>query len=207
MREKIIGLFGTCGKSKWRDHFIRTYETDTISYFNPVKKDWKPEDAVNEANHMANDEIIVIAILGETFSTASLAEVGFAVINTLLDQSKYAIIYLEKEVTAELKDSNPQAAKESNNARKIVWQHLLKVTEATDRIYLAESLEDARNKSLEYYNEYYSPQTKKIEVKEEVVEITKNRHQELLQSETTLDKLIGAGVDNWQGYYEALFGE
>ena len=53
-----IGLFGTCGGSKWRDKFIAKYNERGIEFFNPQKDDWKPEDAEIEADHLANDGVI-----------------------------------------------------------------------------------------------------------------------------------------------------
>ena len=39
---------------------------------------------------------------------------------------------------------------------------------------------------------------------EEMVEITKARHEELLEAEAKLDALRAHGVDNWDGYGDAM---
>ena len=71
-----IGLFGTCGNSKWRDSFIKDYEKEGIDYYNPQVDNWKPEDAKVEAEHLANDKIILFPVTRETSGLGSLVTVG-----------------------------------------------------------------------------------------------------------------------------------
>ncbi len=44
-----IGMFGTCGGSKWREPFKARYEELGISFFDPNKENWQESDAVKEA--------------------------------------------------------------------------------------------------------------------------------------------------------------
>ena len=39
---------------------------------------------------------------------------------------------------------------------------------------------------------------------EEMINISKERYEELLQSEKELNALYSCGVDNWEGYEEAM---
>lgn len=61
----IIGLFGTCGKSKWRDSFVASYTELGINFYNPLVANWTPACAVEEAEHLASDEIILFPVTAE----------------------------------------------------------------------------------------------------------------------------------------------
>jgi hypothetical protein len=34
-KKPIIGLFGTCGNSTWREDFIELYNNEGLEYYNP----------------------------------------------------------------------------------------------------------------------------------------------------------------------------
>lgn len=92
-----IGLFGTCGKSTWRVPFMTRYTELGIPYFNPQVEDWKPEDAVIEAEHLADDDVILFPVTSETYATGSLAETGFSILNAVrLDDRRDFIILIEQ---------------------------------------------------------------------------------------------------------------
>ena len=74
-----IGLFGTCGNSIWRNDFIAKYNALNINFFNPQKEGWTPEDAQIEAEHLAEDSLILFPVLSETYGLGSLVETGFSV--------------------------------------------------------------------------------------------------------------------------------
>ena len=83
MLKKCIGLFGTCGTSTFRkDLFIPKYESiglkDGVDFFNPQVKNWSPNCAVLEAQHLAEDSIILFPITHETYGLGSLSEIGFS---------------------------------------------------------------------------------------------------------------------------------
>lgn len=44
-----VGLFGTCGRSKWRNPFMEKYKELGIKFFNPQVDDWKPELAASRS--------------------------------------------------------------------------------------------------------------------------------------------------------------
>ena len=75
-----IGLFGTCGKSTWRKPFIERFNALKIPYFNPQVENWTPECTDIEAEHLANDGVILFPITDETTATGSLAETGFSIV-------------------------------------------------------------------------------------------------------------------------------
>ena len=118
-----IGLFGTCDNSTWRDKFISEYNKLKIIYYNPQVKEgtWKPENAVIEANHLANDDIILFPVLSESYGLGSLAETGFSIINSInLNRNRHTIILIDSQVE---NLGNPELVKESNKMRKLVKSH------------------------------------------------------------------------------------
>ena len=134
-----IGLFGTCGGSKWRDPFIHRYKQEEIPYFNPQVDDWKPEDAIEEAKHLAEDAVILFPITSETYATGSLAETGFSVLNAIrLDDRRDFVILIEQNLDGHLDDE--VARKESLRARALVKEHLRKLR--LSNLYVVDSLEE-----------------------------------------------------------------
>ena len=160
-----VGLFGTCGGSKWRDAFMKKYQELGISFFNPQVDDWKPEDAEIEAEHLAEDKVILFPVTGETYGTGSLAEVGFSILNAIkLDDRRSFVVIIERELASELND--PIARKESQRARALVFQHLRKLR--LSNLYLVETLEEMLEISVQLYRaaeivfplEKYNPHNK-----------------------------------------------
>lgn len=127
LERTCIGLFGTCGSSKWRDSFIKTYNNLEISYFNPQVANWDPSLAVIEAEHLINDEIILFPVTSETYGTGSLSETGFSILSAIRsNEQRYFVIFIDPTVDEALKTVNPTAAKESIRARALVRAHLNK---------------------------------------------------------------------------------
>lgn len=144
-----IGLFGTCGDSTWRNNFIEKYTEIGINYFNPQVEDWKPEFAEIEAEHLANDKIILFPITSETYGMGSLSEVGFSILNAIkLDDRRSFVILIDNTLDEYL--DNKDLIKESLRARALVKQHLKKLNLAN--IYIVENLDEMLNVSLVLYN-------------------------------------------------------
>lgn len=143
-----VGLFGTCGGSKWRDDFIAKYTEAGIKFFNPNKPDWKPENAEVEAQNLAEDDVILFPVTKETYGTGSLAETGFSILQAIrLDDRRDFIIMIEQELAPEL--DNAVARKESLRARALVKQHLKKLR--LRNVYVVDTLEEMYAISLELY--------------------------------------------------------
>jgi hypothetical protein len=141
-----IGLFGTCGDSKWRSTFIKKYQEDGIEYFNPQVDDWKPELAQVEADHLANDRIILFPVTSETYGTGSLAETGFSILQAIrLDDRRHFVIMIEDELDEHLHE-NEQAAKESLRARALVKQHVNKLN--FSNVHVVDNLDEMLQVSL-----------------------------------------------------------
>ena len=124
-----IGLFGTCGNSTWRTNFIKEYDNyDFINYFNPQVTNWKPDDAVIEAEHLINDDIILFPVTSETYGTGSLAETGYSIMSAIrADDNRYVILFIDPTIDQSLINENAIAAKESTRSRALVLAHLRKV--------------------------------------------------------------------------------
>lgn len=121
---RVVGLFGTCGNSLWRDCFISVYEKKGIDYFNPQKTEWKPEDAEIEALHLLQDDVILFPVTDETYGLGSLAEIGFAVTRAMTS-NQMLIVFVDSKVSDELTDV--VAKKESLRTRTLVKAHLSKI--------------------------------------------------------------------------------
>ena len=117
-----IGLFGTCGGSRWRDQFVISYEVQGIAYFNPQVEHWSPALAAVEAQHLATDDIILFLVTGETAGFGSLAEIGFALCQAVTS-SRYFVFLIEPTVDPD-PEADPVLAKESLRARALVRAHL-----------------------------------------------------------------------------------
>lgn len=125
MKKLCIGLFGTCGNSKWRDPFMEKYKELGIKFFNPQVEDWKPEDAAIEAEHLANDAIILFPVTSETYEIGSLSETGFSILQSIrLDDRRDFVIMIDPKPDQSLEKENAVAFKESCRARALVIQHL-----------------------------------------------------------------------------------
>ena len=138
-----IGLFGTCGNSQWRDKFITKYEKMGIDYFNPVKDDWQPEDAQIEAEHLANDEIILFPVTDESLGLGSLGEVGFSILQAIkLDSERSVIVMIDRFINDDAKQfiDDDKIVNESIKMRALIKAHLNKLN--YPNVYMVDTLDD-----------------------------------------------------------------
>ncbi len=144
----VVGLFGTCGGSMWREPFKAKYAKIGIPFFDPNKSDWKPEDAVQEAEHLAEDEVILFPVTNETYGTGSLAEVGFSILQAIrLDDRRDFVVLIQQDLVPELND--PITRKESLRARALVMQHLKKLR--LKNLYVVDTLEQMMEVSIKLF--------------------------------------------------------
>lgn len=139
MYNKCIGLFGTCDKSKWRDAFMNEYDCLGIKYFNPMVENWKPEDAIIEAEHLANDGIILFPVTSESYGMGSLAETGFSILQAIrYDSNRFVVVYIDHLLNSGLEE-NPDLYKASIRTRALVIAHLKKMK--YQNVYVVDGLE------------------------------------------------------------------
>lgn len=150
MNKLTIGMFGTCGNSTFRqDVLIPSYEKEGIEYFNPQVEDWDPSMAAIEADHLANDQIILFPVLSETYGSGSLSETGFSIAQAMrYDSARDFVFLIDKDVDEELKD-NEFAAKSSVRDRALVLAHLRKAN--LPNVYLVETMEEMLEISIALY--------------------------------------------------------
>ena len=112
-----ITLMGTAGNSKWREPFKQVAQEHNV--FDPVTKDWQPDDIFVENMNMTRADIIVFSITPETDGLLSLAEVGVAIAEASAECELLVWIapYCEQAATKELQDR-------SNSIRTAVINHL-----------------------------------------------------------------------------------
>lgn len=102
-------------------------------------ENWKPEDAEIEAEHLANDNIILFPVTSETYGVGSLSEVGFGILSAIkLDDRRDFIVMIDMVLSDELmKDT--ERAKESLRARALAKQHLK--VQNLPNVYLVDNLD------------------------------------------------------------------
>jgi hypothetical protein len=145
-----VGLFGTCGNSQWRNPFIDEYKRLGIDYYNPQKPDWNPEDAEIEAEHLAEDAIILFPITSETYATGSLSEVGFSILNAIRLDDRRDFVVMITQFLDESLNENAVAAKESLRSRALVKQHLKKLR--LSNLYVVDCLQEMLDVSISLYD-------------------------------------------------------
>lgn len=144
-----IGLFGTCGGSRWRDRFVAAYREYGFRYFNPQVEDWTPAHADIEAAHLRRDEIILFPVTDETFGNGSLAETGFSILQAIASSaSRWVIVMIAPEPGAHLMDQ-PEAWKDNVRARRLVKAHL--AANPLPNVFVVDSLDEMLFVSLELY--------------------------------------------------------
>lgn len=153
MSKLCIGLFGTCGKSTWRKPFIREYENrgmvEGVNFYNPQVENWDPSCAEIEAEHLAEDSIILFPVTSETYAFGSLSEVGFSILNAIkLDDRRDIVILIDQHLDPELMKDESQA-KDSLRSRALVKQHLKKLRH--NNLYVVNTLEEMLDLSLILY--------------------------------------------------------
>ena len=105
-------------------------------------------ELLREADHLAEDTIILFPITGETYGTGSLAETGFSALQAIkLNRHRDFVVMIERELDPALND--PVARKESLRSRALVRKHLEKLSLAS--LYVVDSLDDMLALSLELH--------------------------------------------------------
>lgn len=144
-----IGLFGTCGSSRWRDKFIEKYEELGYKYFNPQVEDWKLEDAEIEAKHLVEDEIILFPVTGETHGFGSLAETGFSIMQAIkTNANRFIVVYIDPKLDANIDPADPRS-KDSIRTRALVRAHLKK--NSHPNVFVVKDLETMLQLSTDLY--------------------------------------------------------
>jgi hypothetical protein len=122
---------------------------DGEGFFNPQVDDWKPELAVVEAGHLAEDCVVCVPITKETYSLGSLAETGFSLMQAMkLDDRRDFVVLIEQELDEELM-VDAALSKESLRSRALVLQHLKKLRLAN--VYVVDTLEEMLDVALKCY--------------------------------------------------------
>jgi hypothetical protein len=153
-RKITIGLFGTCGNSAWRNRFIAEYDKREIEYFNPQKENWSPLDAENEADHLANDEIILFPVTNETYAFGSLGEVGFSIMQAIkLNTHRDIVVMIDPSVKIDHSGMSiaeymvvETQTKDSIKMRALITAHLKRVK--YPNVYIVDSLDNMLKLSL-----------------------------------------------------------
>lgn len=108
-----VFLGGTCNESTWREKLIPMLKID---YFNPVVKDWKPENMKGEIEQREICDFVLYVITKEMIGAYSIAEV---VDDSNKRPNKTIFCYLDEGFSVEQIKSLSQVRKmiESNGAK------------------------------------------------------------------------------------------
>lgn len=111
-----------------------------IPYFNPMVDNWNPGMVALEAEHLAQDPIILFPVLKESYGQGSLSEIGFGPLKALR-QNPYRsfAILIDDDVTDALKEADPARAKDSKRSRALVKGHLKDLKH--NNVYLVDTLD------------------------------------------------------------------
>lgn len=144
-----VGLFGTCGNSRWRDPFIQRFASQNIAYFNPQVEagTWHAGLVEAENSHFVEDDIILFPVTDETTGQGSLAEIGFSIANALrCNANRFFVFLIEDECNDP--DASDEARAESVRSRRLVKSKLMQIAATLDNVFLVESLGDMMTVSL-----------------------------------------------------------
>ncbi len=101
-----------------------------------------------EARHLAEDEIILFPVTGETYGTGSLSEVGFSILQAIrLDDRRDFVVLIEP--TLDISLDNAVARKESLRSRALVGEHLRKLR--LTNLYVVDTLDQMLAVSLKLH--------------------------------------------------------
>ena len=124
------------------------YDELGIEYFNPMVDDWNPGMVPLEAEHLAEDEVILFPILGWSYAEGSLSEMGFGPLKAIRQNFQRSFVfYIEMELHERLND--PDRCKASLRSRKLVLGHLEEV--AASNIYVVKSIDEMFEVSVKLY--------------------------------------------------------
>lgn len=148
MKRLCIGLFGTCGSSRWRDDFVKRYELEGVAYYNPLVDRWGPDSAVTEADHLATDRIVLFPVTGETTGLASLSEIAFYIINCLgLEEDQDMVVYVEPGLREELSNTLSDGERDTAmRVRTLVGAHLKRLR--LKNVHVVSSFDDMLEASM-----------------------------------------------------------
>lgn len=98
----LVGLFGTCNNSTWREELIKKLDPE-VDYFNPVVDDWNEEAQKIEDEHKQNDSFILITLTPLATGFYTIAE-----IMQLAYHSPERLIFCCLDKDADLEFNDPQ---------------------------------------------------------------------------------------------------
>lgn len=152
-KQPVVGLFGTCGESTWREGFIARYNQEDIPFYNPqvAPGTWDPSMAAEEADHLAHDVVQVWPVTEDSYGTGSLVEQGYSIASSLRAPSplpKFVVVKIDPEPAPHLNDS--AARQESVRARKLALAHL-RLNESPS-VFQVGTMEDMLDTSVKLFN-------------------------------------------------------
>lgn len=148
-----IGLFGIRGSSNWRDSFIKRYEELGISFFDTHEMELQPkrepELAAVDAQHLAEDEIILFPVTNDECANGLLAEGGFSILNAIKLNDRRSFVVMIQMNDISRWPTDPVENRKSLCARALVLEHLRKLR--LSNLYVVETFEEMLEVSIILY--------------------------------------------------------
>lgn len=119
-----------------------------VEYFNPMVDNWHPGMVPLEAQHLAQDEIILFPVLGWSYAEGSLSELGFGPWKAMRQNKNRSFVYYI-ETTLHERLTDPDRCKASLRGRKLLLGHLKEID--APNVYLVNSLDQMLETSLKLH--------------------------------------------------------
>jgi hypothetical protein len=124
------------------------YDELGIEYFNPMVDNWHAGMVPLEAQHLAEDEVVLFPILGWSYAEGSLSEMGFGPLKAMRqNMNRSFVFYVETTLHERLTD--PERCKASLRSRELILGHLAQT--AAPNIYVVKSLKEMLHVSIQMY--------------------------------------------------------
>lgn len=145
-----VGLFGTCGSSRWREPFIQRYAAENIACFDPQVGPgiWHAGLVEYENRHFVEDDIILFPVTDETTGQGSLAEIGFSIANAMRCNPDRFFVFLIDDACND-PDASDAAKADSVRSRRLVKSKLIQFAATLDNVFLVDNLSDMLTVSME----------------------------------------------------------
>jgi len=104
--KKKVFLGGTCSKSTWRDDLLKLLDEEKVSFFNPVVKNWTPEDQKEEIRQRNISDYVLFVITPKMTGVYSIAEL---VDDSNKQPDKTLFCYLKKDEEKEFDESQTKS--------------------------------------------------------------------------------------------------
>ena len=146
-----IGLFGTCGHSKWRFPFIERFQKLGINFFYPIGLE--ASGSTNYAEHLTGDQIVLFSITEEDYGFKLLHELESVVefFAETKDLSRHIVIAINPYLDEELIGKDLQLSLVSEERISFVTSHIRDLQ--IPNVHMVDSMNEMLEVSIQLYRD------------------------------------------------------